>query len=422
MIRNNEIRRTIFASTIVALLFIIVVIATHNVFTRPYPGHNDFMTPLEATRAFWLDGLNPYGPEATERIQNRIFGRPPLPEEDPGYFSYPFFTTFLLLPFVSIHYAWASAIWMVLLEACLIIALFIILDMFRWQPRPGLMTILILWALFFYPGARGLLLGQLSHFGYMLQMLGIWALLRRRDNVAGIAFAVSTFKPQMGYLLIPLLLLWAMKERRWRFIGVFSAVFLAMIGAAFVIYPAWLAEWLNRLRLYPTYTLGSPVWIITQYYLNLGRVGEWGLTLALYAALLWSWRMLLVQNHTERFMWVIIWTLTITHIVAPRTASPHFVVFTLPVVFYCRALVNRPVVWGKTLILGSFFILPWVHFVLTVGGVAGEQEDPSTHILMPFFMLGLLWATRQMWWNAPFVPRPDPVAEVSPHQEEGQPA
>lgn len=399
----NNIKPVHIGMTLLLLGMVIAnVVLTHNVFTEPFPGHRDFMVPLEASRAFWLDDLNPYGDETTMRIQLRDFGRPALPEEDPGYFAYPFYATYFFTPLVNVSYAWASAIWMVLLEICLVMSLFLMLSLFEWQPSPRTMIGLILWMLAFYPSARGLILGQISHLVFLLEILALWAIVRQKDNLAGIALGISTLKPQMGYLFIPFLLLWAWRARRWQFIQAFMATFLILMASAFVIYPDWLSEWLHRLSVYPSYTLEAPTALFSQHYLGLGDIGETLFTIALYSLVLWSWWMVLIQGKTERFIWCVVWTLILTHIVAPRTATPHFVVFTVPIIFLANLWQKHhqsKFNWQVGLVLFALFLLPWVHFLLTVGGVSNEQEDPSVHLTLPLIMLGVMFFSRRLWWE-----------------------
>lgn len=375
------------------------VIATHNVLTDPHPGHNDFMSRWEGVRSFWRDGLNPYGDEASLNIQKRIYGRAAAEDEDPGYFAYPFYVVLLLWPLAYTSYAWASAIWMVLLETCLIGALVLLLDLFRWRPRPWLLAVLLLWSLTFYYGARGLLLGQPGLLVYFLEVLALWALAKQRDRFAGAALALSTLKPQMGFLIVPFLLLWAWRARRWSFIGAFALVWGGLMTASFMAQPSWFGDWIEQLRRYPSYTdFGAPVWIVMQHTLGLGAVGEWVVNLALYALLLWAWYSVLIQGQEERFGWVVVLTLTITHLSAVRTATPHYVVFTIPLILYFR-LVSEQVRFGDgwiAFILVLLLVVPWVHFVLTV---EGDYEHPSVYLPLPFGMLSLVWLTRRQWWT-----------------------
>ncbi len=389
---------------IVVIVFVVVVnvVGLHNYLTAPFPGHNDFMSRWEGARAFWVDGLNPYGDEASLNIQERIYGRAAQADEDPGYFAYPFYTAFIVAPLVFMDYAWASAIWMVLLEACLIGSMILLLNLFRWRPPPLLLALLLMWTLFDYFGSRGLLLGQPGLVVYFLEVLTIWALCKGNTPtlsiLAGIALAFSTIKPQMGFLLVPFLLLWGLRVRRWHFVGAFVVTMGALMLASFILQPSWLGDWLRQLSNYSSYTaLGSPVWIITRYYLQLGAIGEWAVNLPLYAFMLWAWYTVLIQNKHERFLWTIVLTLTITHLVAPRTATPHYVVFTIPLVFYFRTLAQRNRRYGNLWVMGILLVitvLTWVHALNTV---VNKFEHPTVYLPLPIIMLILLRVTRRLW-------------------------
>ncbi len=398
---------------VVALLGLLLagnVVATHDVLTAPYPGHNDFMSRWEGVRSYWRDGLNPYGEAASANIQQRIYGRMAADDEDPGYFAYPFYTVFVLLPLVFTGYAWASAIWMVALEACLVTATVLLLDLYGWRPRPGLLGVLLLWTLSNYYAARGLLLGQPGLLVYGLHVLALWAFARRRDALAGAALALSTIKPQMGFLLIPFLLLVGLSLRRWRFLAAFAGAGAVLAGLSFALVPTWLGDWLAQIEQYPSYTaLGAPVWIVTRHYLGLGALAEWAANVALWALLAWAWAMVLWRGRGERLDWTVMLTLTVTHLSAVRTATPHFVVFTIPLLFYLRGLTRRQRN-GERLsaaILLALLVIPWVHFVLTV---EGEFEHPTLYLPVPFGMLALLWLTRRQWWAADSVLLPREAA------------
>lgn len=380
------------------VVFAVVVVGVRSIFTARYPGLNDFMSRWEGARSYWIDGLNPYGEQASLNIQTRIYGRAVVEGEDPGYFAYPFYTVFLVWPLVYLPYSWASAAWMALLAASLIGSLLLLLNLLRWQPGAPLLAALALWALFFYFSARGLILGQPGTLVVFLEILTIWGLARGQNRLAGAALALSTIKPQMGFLVVPFLLLWGWRAQRWNFLAAFAVTFGAALLASFMLLPSWLGDWLAQLSLYPSYTaLGSPVWIVTQYYLGLGSVAEYTVTAALAGWMLWAWWGVLAQKKDARLLWTLALTLTVTHLIAPRTATPHYVVFFLPLVFYFSRLARQK--WGGlwvALLLAALVLLPWIHFVTTV---AGEFEHPTLYLPLPFGILLLLWPTRRMWWR-----------------------
>lgn len=407
-------RQKAVLSLIALFVFAANVVGTHNYLTAPHPGHNDFLSRWEGARSFWQDGLNPYGEAASLNIQYAIFGRPALPGEDPGYFAYPFYTVLLLFPLVHTDYAWAAAVWMVTLEAGLIAALFLLLSLFQWRPAPLLLGALTLWTLLWYFPARGLILGQPGLLVYALEVVTIWALAKKRDALAGVALALSTIKPQMGYLIVPFLLLWTLREKRRLFIVGFVVAFGLLMGASFLLLPSWMSDWLAQLGLYPSYTaLGSPVWILAHLITpgmnpatgellgdaTAGRFLDLMLTGLCYLLMLWTWYSVLIQRKHERWLWAIVMTLTITHLVAPRTATPHYVVFIIPLMFYLRWLTQPKIRRGTSYalaILAGLLVLQWLHFTLTV---TAKFEHPAVYLPTPFVMFGLVWFTRKMWWQ-----------------------
>lgn len=127
------------------------------------------------------------------------------------------------------------------------------------------------------------------------------------------------------------------------------------------------------------------------------------LSLALYGYVAWAWWAVIVKRRYERALWAIVLTLVITHLVAPRTATPHFVVFMLPLTFWLREWTTQgrgATLWA-TLLLLALALAQWAHFLLTV---EGEFEHPSVYLPTPFLVFGLLLATRRLWWEDPHAP------------------
>lgn len=389
------------------LAFMAVTWGIYTFKSKPYPGANDFYSRWSGARSFWLDGLDPYGEEASLAIQIGIYGRPVQEDEDPGYFTYPMYTTLLLAPLTPLPYAWAEATWLALLIALQIGALALLIDVFSWRPRAFLLSVSVLWGIFFYPASRGILLGQPGLVVYFLEVLALWTLARGRDGVAGAALALSTIKPQMGFLFVPFLLLWGLWERRWRLIGAFAVVWGGLMAWSFIVLPGWFGEWWEQLARYPSYTaIGSPLWVLTRVYLPfLGAPGEIVIGGALVALLLWAWWRVIIQRRGAEFGWAVALTLTVTHLIAVRTATPHFVVFNIPLYFYFAALIAADQRRGPRVVALAQLVLIiglWALFLLTV---QGKFEHPAMYLPLPFGMLLLLLISRRLWLDqAPLMP------------------
>jgi CBS domain containing-hemolysin-like protein len=113
--------------------------------------------------------------------------------------------------------------------------------------------------------------------------------------------------------------------------------------------------------------------------------------------MIWAWHELVIQRRHERFLWTVMLTLTITHLIGLRTASPHFIVFMMPLLFYLAR-------WGKQrqpqwmgLTLFGLLVVPWLHFITTIG--TGKFEHPTVFLPLPILTFVTLIITRRWWWQ-----------------------
>jgi hypothetical protein len=118
--------------------------------------------------------------------------------------------------------------------------------------------------------------------------------------------------------------------------------------------------------------------------------------LALY--LLYEWWRVLSRNEAAPRQgllldWVIGLTLVITHLIAPRTATTHFVVFVFPLVAILRDLSRRKP-WGIWAALGLMLTLAVGMWWLFLATLQGAQEHDLVHVPLPLVMLALLLLTR----------------------------
>lgn len=399
--------QTLMVVVLVGIALIANVLATYTLLTEPFPGHNDFLIRWEGARAYWQEGENPYSAEVSERVSIMMYGRPAEAGDYPNHFLYPMYLVAELWPLVNMSYSWASAIWMVVLEVCLVGALVLMLDIVKWRPRPLTFLGLIVWTLAFYFGWRGLILGQVSHLVHFLHLVTLWALFKGHDRLSGAALALATVKPTMGFLLPVFLILWALHERRWRLIGGFVVMMGLLVAISFLMQPSWVGDMLNQMFTYTSYTdVGSPVETLVVRYLGLSRTIATVISGLLVLWLLYTWYVVIIQRKTERFLWTVTLTLVISNLAALRTGTPHYIAFSLVMlIVYLRMLMDSGIrwrgVWASVLVVASL-VLPWIHFLVTIGG---NIEDPSVYVPLPMIALVALWFTRYLWWrmDSPFV-------------------
>ena len=385
---------------LIGLLFAVDVYTTYTVFTSSYPGANDFYSRWKGAQVYWAQGVDPYSEEATLAIQQGIYGRPAQPGEDPGPFAYPLYTIFLLIPIVWLPYAWAEAVWLVILQFALICSVLLYMSLLDWRLPGWLLALTGLWTIIFYHGARTIALGQFAALVLLWTVGTLWALRRGHEILAGALLALTTIKPQMSVLLIPILLFWGLGRRRWRFLAAFGAATLILLGASFVLMPGWLLEFVRQVMRYPSYTaIGSPVWVLTHYFLAqlAPELSQASLTWAevtlsglLIAYLLWTARHISrVEVASGSFQWLVGLTLIVTNLVALRTATTNFVALYIPL-FFGLSVAATHYIFSRhwPLLLSLFYLLSvvglWALFAVTV---EGKFEHPIMYLPLPVGLL-----------------------------------
>jgi hypothetical protein len=191
-----------------------------------------------------------------------------------------------------------------------------------------------------------------------------------------------------------------------------------LVGASFLLLPSWLTEWLPQATQYSGYTrIGSPVWVITNYYFTfLGDAGQMVITLLMLAIMLWAWFPVLWRRDQSSFNWSAALTLTITHLILLRTATPHFVVYVYVIVFFLRELYRagkrqpRPGLY----MIGAMFVITASLWWLVLATLVNRFEHPVVYLPVPFGSLVLLLLFRQRWIDKSAVATPITPLSASP--------
>ena len=383
---------------IALFIFLIVLYVANYSFVRQSPGGNDFLARWTGAHYWLVEGVNPYDEEVSLAAQTMIYGRPADPSkgEDIAHFVYPlpamlFFGPFGLLPFPI-----ARAIWMTILEICLVVLGLISLRLARWSPDRFAQAFVILFSILWYHGARSVIIGQFAVIEAVLIAITLLAIQSELDEAAGVALALTIAKPQMSFLIIPFVLIWSIRARRLKIVGWFLGVVTALIAGSLIALPSWPMGWLGQLLSYPSYTnLGSPISILSNLLPGGGSTANLILTGLLSLYLLWEW-ILAAGKEDPWFQWAAALTIVITNLIAFRTATTNFVGM-LPALFIIfKTWEDR---WGKGGVIASLFALLgllvglWALFLATVHG---NIEDAVMYLPLPILtFVGLLWSR---WW------------------------
>ena len=375
--------------------------ALHTVYTSKFPGANDFFVRWIGGRELLQYGTNPYDRSVAEMAQKSMFGRLTRPEDkDEAYFAYPLYTLYFFWPLSYVPYAWAQAIWMVVLQFMLLGSTILAIRLSGWRPPTWLFWFTILWGILFYNGARAIILGQFSILVTLALFLALWAIQSRRDGWAGLFLAVTTIKPQMVFLVMVFLLVWALFQRRWRLIGSFIITMLLLVVTSMLLVPTWPLDFIRNAVAYSDYVaFGTPLENLLHYFLPANLADRLTLILSglFFLALLpgwwFGWR-----GRPGGYVWAVLSTLIVGSLITFRSATTNQVILYLPLFFFFRTLAGRWAVVTPLLVEIGLAILMWGVFLATL---AGNWENVMMHGLLPALML-LLYAIdwRALWRTA----------------------
>lgn len=209
-------------------------------------GTHDFIAYWSATRLI-LEGGNPYDRAALYRVEKGLG----WPEERPWLVMNPPWLGIVLAPLGLLPFREAVFLW--LLGNILVMGL---ATYFSWQVFAMEAKGRFLWAAmaaaFLFPQTLSAIFsGQISP----LVLLGISGALfymeRNRGFWAGAILVLTTIKPQLICLLLPAILLWSVRQKRWEVPIGFSAALLALIPPLQLLFPNWLPSYLVSI-------MGSP--------------------------------------------------------------------------------------------------------------------------------------------------------------------
>ncbi len=239
-------------------------------------------------------------------------------------------------------------------------------------------------------------MGQFAAINALLIALALLLIRRNQDTGAGLLLALTIAKPQMSFLIIPLVLIWGISTGRRELLGGFFGGFIGLLMVSLFLIPDWPLQMLWQIQDYPNYTdIGSPLSIIAGAAPGIRGPLTIALNGVLLIYLLWTWIAVWGKDY-RFFLWTAMVTLVITNLVAFRTATTNYVML-FPVLLSIFQVwddrwdgVGSGLVWLTSALLG---IGLWILFLFTVDG---NVESAVMYLPLPFLCLLGLWWTR--WW------------------------
>jgi hypothetical protein len=196
---------------------------------------NDFVEYWAAGRLV-VTGENPYDPDRVQELEHEA-GR----TEDGILMWNPPWVLPMVAPLGVLDVHFAFLLWRLFHLAVLALCAHLIWKLHDGNPSMRIVALLVTFT--FLPTWFALLIGQISPL-LLLGAVGFLAMLRRgNDFAAGAATVLLSIKPHLAYLFWLVLLVWAVRDRRWRVLLGGALTGLALTGVALVLDPGVLAQY-----------------------------------------------------------------------------------------------------------------------------------------------------------------------------------
>lgn len=220
------------------------------------PGSHDFIQYWSAGQLL-LSGGNPYDSARLQRVQLQLGS----PRVSPVYMWNPPWLLVWLMPLLMMTFEHAAITWLPLNAALVLLSAVI-----TWRSqlsaaeRPTVAAPVA--CVTFVPIYFALKMGQVS----CLLLLGaagfLFAVVRRKDLLAGVLLSLTSIKPHVVYLVWIVATWWVVVNRRWKVLAGFLLVLAPSLLALTLIWPAWYHAYYGVVTNPPLYwpsSMGPPV-------------------------------------------------------------------------------------------------------------------------------------------------------------------
>lgn len=371
-------------SILLIFLFALETFVVQRFLTSQVPGANDYYSRWHGARAFLLEGRNPYALDVTEEIQP-VIGIDPS-EVGRGGFNYPLHVIFFFWPLAYLSYDWAQAVWWTVVLWLAIASTIVLLQWLDVKFKPRQLLIFLLVALTFYPITRSVFLGQFTLHILFFLALALLLLKYKSDFWAGVALSAASIKPQMLILVVPFLLIWAVTQKRWRFVYgllIGGGVFLV---ASLVLMPTWPIEFLADTRRYRQFSGGfTPLQLLFDTLAPNAPSFLWQIPAALLVLIMlyFWWKS---RASDSAFKPALYWTIVVQTLVTFQTGTTNQVLLWILLLDWLASL-RTP---RGTLLSLAFTTLTWFAAWTLFVRTLGEHEHPIMFLPLSFLTLILL--------------------------------
>jgi alpha-1,2-mannosyltransferase len=216
---------------------------------------NDLFPRWFGTRAWLLEGINPYATAVDDGIRAAMGGAPGTAPGDSAFvfgFVYPGYVALLLAPLALLPFGAAAVVWLLLAQAAVVAGAW-----WCWRAcevergwRPVGMLAGIGAAVLFPASLLNLAFGQFAALVFAALAACWYLAVRGRDGPAGAVLALALVKPSLAALPVAAILTWAAAARRGRLIAAWLGAAATLVVPSLMLLPSWPADFVRSTTAY----------------------------------------------------------------------------------------------------------------------------------------------------------------------------
>jgi len=326
---------------------------------------DQFVIPWAAGRSWLLEGVNPYDSQVIQLARSTLNA-----SDFQGQFpqiaelTEPVLNLAFSLPLSLIPYEIARTIWVTLLMVSVGLFGFLALKIAKWQTSLPEKIIVIALLMAWLPSLQSVLRGSLAPLVLFLILYGVYAIFNGKDTLAGFLLALTFGSVQISFLLLILLIVWSIIQRRWSVLVAYFSGLAFLWVVSLILLPSWPSGWLGMIlnNYFNLDWIQTPLMAAAGLLPGVSRYLSLGLHIGFAIFLVVVW-IAALGSRDGVIPWRIVAILNLAFLFQPENPAGQLVL-TLPALFLAFrywserwGLVGRILSWLITL---GVFILPWI--------------------------------------------------------------
>ena len=396
-------RRVSISQYLVVSLAVLIVLGLgflSTVVMRHLPFEDNFVIPWAAGRTWLLQGADPYSEQVTQLAQQTLADSSYLARlPDKAVFTDPVLNLVFTIPFSLLPYEISRAIWVVVILICVGLIGYFGLKLSGWKlsfpEAAGIILLVTLW----FTGIQTAVMGKSSPIVILLVLVGIYAILKEQDTLAGFLFALTFGTWQISTLFLLLIIIWSITRRRWQVLIAYFAGLAFLWVITLILLPSWPLGWLGvMIKNYAGFSwIHTPLIYLAKQLPGIGTYLSIGLHAGFGIYLLVLFITILGKSGRE-FTWKILAFLVLIYLFDVE-ASIHQIFLVLPAIFLVfRFWSERWGFWGQIFSLSLMVGITAVSWILAAPAFAldGSIGFGALIVGLPIFAFFGMISIR--WW------------------------